>query len=137
MRLTTTIGTLLVMATAAYAQGIPSPDTYFSANQNKRGKIIKEELALTDKQSQQWQTLNTAFETRAKEILHNNALSPAQKQALFNKAQQDHEQHIRALLTEDQYKKHLQWNAKRLERLRTLKRMEDRQLPGKTAPGKN
>ncbi|HEY0608934.1 MAG TPA: hypothetical protein VGD35_04745, partial [Chitinophaga sp.] len=117
--------------------GIPGPDTYFSGNQNKRGKIIKEELALTDKQSQQWQALNTAFETRTKEILQNNALDPAQKQELFNKAQQDHEQHIKALLTEDQYQKYLQWNAKRRERLRALKRMEDRQLPGRTAPGKN
>jgi len=134
------------MANASHAQdakstrtlpGIPGPDTRFSVNQNKQGKIIKEELALTDKQSQQWQTLNTAFEARIKEILQNNALPPAQKQEQFTKAQQDHEQHIKALLTEDQYQKYLQWNARRLERLRALKRMEDRQLPGRTAPGKN
>lgn len=139
MRLITIILTLLVLGTATTirAQDIPGPDTYFSANQNKRGKIIKEALALTDKQSQQWQTLNRAFEAHTKEILQHNALSPAQKQEQFNKAQQDHEQHIKALLTEDQYKKYLQWNAKRLERLRALKRMEDRQLPGRTSPGKN
>lgn len=137
MRLITVILILLVTATATRAQGTPGPDTYFPGNQNKRGKIIKEELALTGKQSQQWQTLNKAFEARSQEILQNKALSPAQKQELFNKAQQDHEQHIKALLTEDQYKKYLQWNAKRLERLKALKRMEDRQLPGRTSPGKN
>ena len=146
MRLITTILILLLTANTLHAQdaqstrtpaGIPGPDTRFSANQNKQGKIIKEELALTDKQSQQWQTLNTAFEARIKEILQNNALNPAQKQEHYTKAQQDHEQHIKALLTEDQYQKYLQWNARRLERLRALKRMEDRQLPGRTAPGKN
>jgi hypothetical protein len=146
MRLITIILTLQLMAAATNAQDakstrtlavIPGPDFWFSANQNKQGKIIKEELTLTEKQSQQWQTLNTAFEARTKEILQNNALDPAQKQELFTKAQQDHEQHIKALLTEDQYQKYLQWNAKRLERLRALKRMENRQLPGRTAPGKN
>jgi hypothetical protein len=134
MRLITTILALLITAAAAYGQ---VPDTLFSGNQHKRGKIIEEELALTDKQSRQWHTLNKAFETQAKEILQNNALSPAQKQEHFNKAQQDHENKIKALLTEDQYHKYLQWNAKRRERWRMLKRMEDRQLPGKTAPGKS
>gem|GEM_PF-1286156 len=108
-----------------------------SANQNKQWKIIKAELALTDKQSQQWQTLNTALESSTREILQHNTLTPAQKQELLTKAQQDHEQHIKALLTANQYQQYVQWNAKRLERLRALKRMEDRQLPGRTTPGKN
>ena len=117
--------------------GIPVQDAYFSGNQRKREKIIKEELTLTDKQSQQWQTLNKTFQTQAKAILQNNALTPARKQEQFNKAQQDHEKKIKALLTEDQYQKYCQWNAKRQERWKTLKKIEDRQLPGRTSPGKN
>lgn len=146
MRLKKIILALLVMATAAYAQdpktgrppaGIAGPDTYFSGNEHRRGKIIREELALTDKQSQQWRTLNQAIEAKAKEILQQNALSPARKQDLFDKAQRDHEQKLKALLTEDQYQKYLQWNTKRRERWRMLKKTEERQLPGKTAPGKS
>lgn len=117
--------------------GIPMQDAYFSGNQSKREKIIKAELALTDKQSKQWQTQTEAFQTRAREILQNNALDPAQKQELFVRAQQDHETKVKAILTEDQYQKYRQWNAKRQERWRTLKRIEDRQLPGKTSPGKS
>lgn len=110
-------------------------DLPFSRNR-KREKIIRAELALTDKQSRQWQCIDVAFLTRTKQILQNKALSAEQQRAQLSDVQRDYDSRVKALLSAEQYVKYRQWNAKRQERRRTLQRMEDRQLPGKTAPGK-
>jgi Spy/CpxP family protein refolding chaperone len=135
MKLTVTILIFLLMSARTFAQS--DKDINFYDKGHKSGKIIQGDLALTDKQSKQLQSIREMFYTRAQKILHNNSLSAQQKQDQLSQLQQERESSIQAVLSKEQYLKYKQWDAKRRERWRRLEKAEERQLPGKTAPGKS
>lgn len=103
----------------------------------KFGQKVKEELGLTDEQHQQFKTLNEDFHTQVGSIRHNNELTAEQKQEQIGKLKDEHNGKVQQLLNPEQYEKYQQWVSKRQQRMKSMQRMEDRQLPGKAAPGKS
>jgi hypothetical protein len=97
---------------------------------------VKQELALTDQQSRQLQDIENSFYRRKKSIRRNTALSSAEKDAQLLHLQQTHANRVKALLSVTQYVQYRQWMAKRQEQWLHAQRLQDRQLPGKTTPGK-
>jgi lipopolysaccharide export LptBFGC system permease protein LptF len=144
MKLLPAILIVLTITTSVFAQGVAAQDNttqeqdmQLATTREKVGKKIKTELALTDNQSRQLQGINESFHSRAKDLRRNSALSTTQKQEQLSQLQQEHNGKVKALLNTDQYEKYQQWTAKRQERWKALKKMQDRQLPGKTTPGKS
>ncbi|HEY8919859.1 MAG TPA: hypothetical protein VIM87_25640 [Chitinophaga sp.] len=103
---------------------------------HKVSRKMKQELALTGPQSRQLQNIETSFRRQAKSIRRNETLSSAEKDAQLHRLQQTHADQVKALLSATQYVQYQQWMIKSQERWQRAQRLQDRQLPGKTTPGK-
>jgi len=103
---------------------------------HKLSRKMKQALALTGPQSRQLQNIETGFRRQAKSIRRNETLSSAEKDAQLHRLQQTHADQVKALLSATQYVQYQQWMVKSQERWQRAQRLQDRQLPGKTTPGK-
>jgi len=121
---------ILLLSFSAYAQTqeapLPAP-----------GKKLKAELSLTDQQYRQLHNYFSDYRQQVKNVDEDRQLPDAQKQAKFKKLEDAYGGKVKHLLSTDQYTQYLQWNAKRQARLQKMQLLQDRQLPGRTSPGKS
>jgi len=104
---------------------------------HRLNRKIRQELALTAQQSRQLQNIEISYRRQGRSIRRNAALSSAEKDAQLRHLQQTHAERVKALLSATQYVQYRQWTAsKRQEQWLRAQRLQDRQLPGKTTPGK-
>jgi hypothetical protein len=129
MKLLTTLFIMLTACNIAFAQDS-------TVLHHKLSRKMKQELALTSPQSRQLQSIETSFRRQAKSIRRNETLSSAEKDAQLRRLQQTHAEQVKALLSATQYVQYQQWMIKSQERWQRAQRLQDRQLPGKTTPGK-
>jgi len=129
MKLLTALFIMLTACNIAFAQDS-------TVLHHKLSRKMKQELALTGPQSRQLQNIETSFRRQARGIRRDETLSSAEKDAQLRRLQQTHANQIKALLSATQYVQYQQWMAKSQERWQRAQRLQDRQLPGKTTPGK-
>jgi hypothetical protein len=112
-------------------------DRMASGKKWNKSHRMQEDLGLTNDQQQQFRGIYKDFHTQVKSIRQNDALTAEQKQEQLGKLKEEHDVKVKGMLNAEQYEKYQQWVAKRQQRMKEMKRMEDRQLPGKAAPGKS
>ncbi len=100
------------------------------------GKKLKDALSLTTQQYDELRHLTETYRQQVKSIQDNRQLPDTQKQARLGNVQQTYEAKVKRLLNSRQYEQFLEWNAKRQAQVQRMQHWQDRQLPGRTSPGK-
>ncbi|KAA2241606.1 hypothetical protein F0L74_17095 [Chitinophaga agrisoli] len=116
---------LLSFSTHMLAQAPPMP-----------GKKLKEALSLTAQQYNELHRLTATYRQQIKDIQGNGQLTDTPQLAQLKGLQQTYDAKVKGLLNGPQYEQFLQWTAKRQAQVQRVQQLQDRQLPGRTSPGK-
>ncbi|NIG57031.1 hypothetical protein [Chitinophaga sp. Cy-1792] len=98
---------------------------------------IKDQLNLTDDQAKRFKVINKEYKTQLKAVRQDNTLSRQEKTQKQDSLKTAEDTQIKGLLSDDQYSKYQELKIEMQERMRELKRTQNRDLPGKNAPGKS
>jgi flagellar biosynthesis GTPase FlhF len=101
------------------------------------GKKAQEALGLTTDQQQTFKQINEDYRKQAQAIWKDKSLTEAAKKEQFQQLKKGQQEKIKGALNADQYAKYQQMHEKRMERMKKMEKQQDRQLPGKAAPGKS
>jgi Spy/CpxP family protein refolding chaperone len=91
-----------------------------AARGEKRVKMMKEKLALTDEQSAKMKELRSAMSEKMKGIRENNSLEPEQKKEQMKDLMKQNKEKMKSILTDEQLKKLEERKHQRGEKRKTV-----------------
>jgi len=104
---------------------------------DKSGRKAIASLGLTTDQEQQLKSIREEYKTQAGTIRNNTSLDDAAKKEQLQTLKKGQQEKIKSTLSAVQFEKYQQARNHRMKRMKTLEKQQDRELPGKTSPGKS
>jgi len=111
-------------------------DMHRTDSQKVRAKM-KDELGLTNEQAQQLKNIHKDFKDQAKAIRQDNGISKQIRKEKLDSLKNEQDNQVQGVLNADQYTKYKAISASMQDRMKSLKKTQSRDIPGRNTPGRN